>query len=58
VSALERLGPADLHPYVTLGPEARSRAKVALDLPSGLRGLSVAEIQPPEVTLRIPGKRN
>jgi YbbR domain-containing protein len=58
VSALEQLQPSDLRPYVTLGPDALRRGKVALDLPPGLRGLSVAEIEPPEVALRITGKRN
>jgi hypothetical protein len=56
--ALDGLEPAELRPYVTLGPGAVARAKVALDLPPGLAGVSVAEIDPPEVTLRIAEERN
>jgi hypothetical protein len=54
-SLVEKLDAADVHPYVTLGPGAGPRAKVALDAGPGL---TVVKIEPEDVTLRVPGKRN
>jgi YbbR domain-containing protein len=57
-AALEKLQAADLRPYVTLDASALPHTRVALDLPKEAAGLKVASIDPPEISLRIPGKRN
>jgi YbbR domain-containing protein len=57
---LDRLKPDDLVPYVTVDPTlgATQTAKVGLDLPSTLPGLSVSLVEPEALSLKIPGKRD
>jgi YbbR domain-containing protein len=60
-ASLDRLKPEDLRPYVTAppgSPGAAQAARVAVDLPTALEGLSVVAVEPAELTLKLSLKKD
>ena len=53
---LAAISPAQVHPYANVLRDGGSRAPVAIELGSGLTGVSVVETDPPEVLLRAARK--
>jgi hypothetical protein len=51
-SVLQRLDKGALKAYVTLRDDGSPRAPVSVEVGSGLAGVSVVAVEPPEVTLR------
>ncbi|HVQ31978.1 MAG TPA: CdaR family protein [Vicinamibacteria bacterium] len=58
VSVLKDLDPVRVRPYVTITRDGLERAVVAVELYSGLAGVSVVETSPPEVLLKGARKAN
>ena len=58
VSVLKDLDPVRVRPYVTITRDGLERAVVAVELNSGLAGVSVVETSPPEVLLKGARKAN
>jgi len=60
-ASLDRLKPEDLRPFVAIDSSlsgAVQAAKVALELPPAIPGLSLVAVEPAELTLKLSGKRN
>lgn len=58
LSLLEGLDRAKVLPYVTVPREGSARAEVAVELLSGLTGVTVVETRPAEVSLRAARRAN